>query len=237
MLALQSQQSRQVVQARCDVRMIFSQMLFNNRQAAAIERLGLCILALRLQQCCQVVQARRNLGMIRAISFFINRQAAAIEQFGFLVLRTSMQISSSLIQQEAHCFQRHFVFLCKLGGQEAVPQPLTADWPGTHSIAVIGKHFCEHGHDCFHPLRLFFLRKPVARHGLHQTMEAERLGRGFEQRVLSQGHDGFIKSQLIYERRERGRLSLRLLHALPQTFARNFFRAKKGAQVKQRSGA
>jgi hypothetical protein len=72
--------SRQIVQAVCNVEMVRAQRLFPNCQSTFVELLGLGIAAFLPVECGQIGEAVGNIGMVWAERFVTDRQRPFVER-------------------------------------------------------------------------------------------------------------------------------------------------------------
>src|SRR5207245_753579 len=76
-------QSRQIVQAVRNIKMVGAERLFPNRQGALVERLGFGIVAFLPIELRQIVEAVRNIRMVGAQRLVADRQRAFVERLSF----------------------------------------------------------------------------------------------------------------------------------------------------------
>src|SRR3954470_14067995 len=81
-LAFSEINSRQIVQAVRDVRMVGTERLFPNRKSTFVSLLGLSVAALIPVEVGQIVQTVGNIGMVGTQCFFADRQSALIQRLG-----------------------------------------------------------------------------------------------------------------------------------------------------------
>ena len=81
-LALSEINSRQIVQAVCNVEMVGTERLFPNRQSTFVKLLGIGVAALLPVEVGQIVQTVGDGGVVGAQCFFADRQSAPVQRLG-----------------------------------------------------------------------------------------------------------------------------------------------------------